>query len=63
MEPDFHAEMSMPKGANIDRVLMKQDREHKLSPLEERWKDGMTFGDYYENCRKSFSYAPDVVKN
>eukprot|EP00347_Sterkiella_histriomuscorum_P012868 403366914 len=60
MEPDYSQPIKMPQGTNIDRVLVKQDREHKLSPLEERWQDGMSFGDYYENCRKSFSYAAQI---
>ncbi|CDW77364.1 UNKNOWN [Stylonychia lemnae] len=62
MEPEYNEPLSVPVGTNMDRVLTKQDKEHKLSPLEERWKDGMSFGDYYENCRISFSYAPDVNK-
>ena len=60
MEPEYNEPLRVPQGTNMDLVLMKQDKEHKLCPLEERWKDGMSFGDYYENCRLSFSYAPDV---
>ena len=44
MEPNFEVKLDVPDGAKIENVFMKEDIEHKLSPLKERWVNGMTFG-------------------
>ena len=54
MEPNFEVELSIPKGQSLENVYTREDANHKLSPLEDRWRPGMNFGDYFENCKQAF---------
>lgn len=57
MEPNLEMPINAPNGCDLSNVYSKEDAKYKLSPLQERWQPGMTFGEYFGKCLKAFSYS------